>query len=419
MTRKTLSRIVGGLGTLMAVGMLIGISLMGSWTADASTESVAGPGVDIHVRTPFPGPGDSVVLEVSGRGGSAAGVREARVFHRGVALVEGRGRGKHWGSVISGSGSRGGDTVDLSFRVPDGYEAGSRLSLRVDVSYVVALSSVGSFTNEEFEASVPLTVALYSESGRTAAQLGVVALAVAMLGAWFLLCFGLAYLYWSLDNGGYQPEVAQDAAEMEGIGLLLGVIGMGMLGYWFFARSLMGALGLQSTLWTVLLTGGWVVLPVLSAWLWARRRPTFSRYGLATPVGVLAPPLLEPVELERVLDRELGYRVKPAIRSLRARRDKTWLQVRWAGDPIAPEKMLLRATETRAVLELALALTRTYGRLSLRTAGVTVEIDPERSVDELEKTYVDELGASSKRLLAVLPDMRSLARGLFSKHHER
>src|SRR5687767_701657 len=184
MTRKRLSTIVGVVGFVTACATLMFLLVAGSVFADARTENITGPGVDLFLRTPFPGEGGTVVIDVEARGGSRAGVSTIEVRHAGKLIGEATGKGATWGKWIRSGKSRGSDTETVRFVVPRDVAAGATMPLSIDVAYVVAVSSDGSFTNDSKRSTIPLDVAVYSSSGRLVAQLARVLLAVSCFFAW-------------------------------------------------------------------------------------------------------------------------------------------------------------------------------------------------------------------------------------------
>jgi hypothetical protein len=250
--------------------MLFGMSVMGSLMADARTDSIMGPGVDVFLRTPFPLEGDTVVLDVSARGGSRAGIERIQVKSNDVPdgmLAYVAGKGASWGMVISSGKTRGEETSTVRFKVPDTMSPGELLHLTLYVDYVVALSSASTFENEHKSDIVSLDVMIYTASGRTWALVALAGKAFALFLAWFLLVWGLAVLYERAEG-----TTSHANAELEGIGLLMGFMGGGFIGYWLFARLVMAGYGTQSTFWAVALTTAWLVLPIIFIWKRHRRR---------------------------------------------------------------------------------------------------------------------------------------------------
>ena len=270
MTRRALSILVGVTGTLVAGLTLLLLLVMGSVFADARTENIAGPGVDIFLRTPFPTEGGTVVIDVEARGGSKAGIRTIDVDDSasGATLALVSGKGVTWGYMISSGRSRGSDTETVRFEVPSTHHAGDTLPLKILVNYVVAMSSSGSYSNEDKVGVVSLDVDIYSSGGRMRAQLSRVLLALGSFLIWFLLVWGIARLYANAKG----DEVGRHNAEMEGIGLLMGFMGGSVLGYWLFAWRIMNALELSSTLWAILFMAIWCVAPLVFVWKWWKRR---------------------------------------------------------------------------------------------------------------------------------------------------
>lgn len=290
MTRRALSITVGVVGTICALAMLFGMSVMGSLMADARTENITGPGVDLFLRTPFPLEHDNVVIDVSARGGSRAGVERIQVKSTDEAdgmLAYVAGKGATWGMVVTSGKTRGEETATVRFAVPDHVAPGETMHLIIYVDYVCAMSSgAGSFENDHRSDVLHLDVPVYTESGRRWARVALGGKAFAMFLAWFLLVWGIAALYWRADSQPtqdkpYRTRSNQANAEFEGIGLLMGFMGGGFVGYWFFARPVMGGYGTQSTLWAVSLTTAWLVLPFVWVWKrWKKRKAAMAPPGL-------------------------------------------------------------------------------------------------------------------------------------------
>lgn len=270
MTRRALSITIGVVGTLSALAMLLGMSVMGSLMADARTENITGPGVDVFLRTPFPLEGDTVVIDVSARGGKRAGLERVQVKSPETGdtmLAYVTGPGASWGSVVRGGKTRGESTGTVRFTVPDDIAAGTTMRLTLYVDYVVAMSTGDGYTFENDSRSdvINLDVTVYTAAGRRWARVALGGKASGMFLAWFLLVWGVAALYWRSQG---KPDNTN--AELEGIGLLMGFMGGGFLGYWLFARTVMAGYGTQSAYWAVALTTAWLVLPLL--WVWKRWR---------------------------------------------------------------------------------------------------------------------------------------------------
>ena len=110
-------------------------------------------------------------------------------------------------------------------------------------------------------------IPFHSDSGRTTGRLVALGKALGLFASWFAVVFGVALLY-ARTSG----DAGAHAGEMEGIGLLMGLMGGGLLGDWFFARAIAAALEMEGSTPEVVLTGLWVVLPLALAWRWRRRR---------------------------------------------------------------------------------------------------------------------------------------------------
>ena len=87
MTRGRLSVLIGIFGLLAAGTSIVLMLVMGSVFADARTENITGPGVDIFVRTPFPGEGGTIRLDVEARGGSRAGIGKIEIRRDGHTIA--------------------------------------------------------------------------------------------------------------------------------------------------------------------------------------------------------------------------------------------------------------------------------------------------------------------------------------------
>ena len=280
MSRKALSITVGIIGILSAFAMLLGMSVMGSLMADARSENLSGPGVDVFLRTPFPGDGDLIVLDVSARGGSRAGISRVHVKGDVETLADVAGDGADWGPVVRSGKTRGEETATVRFHVPDRVRPGESMHLTIYVDYVVAMSSgSGTFENDARNDVVTLDVKVFTPAGRRWAQVGLAGRALGIFLMWFFVVWGVYGLYARTE--GSSARVDSNTAELEGIGLLMGFMGGGFLGYWCFARLLMAGLGTQSTFWAIVLTGAWLVLPLVWVWRrWRRRKAQVEQLGL-------------------------------------------------------------------------------------------------------------------------------------------
>jgi hypothetical protein len=275
-TRKRLSLLVGVLGFFAAAASLVLLLAMGSIFADARTEKITGPGVDVFVRTPFPTEGSTVVLEVEARGGSRTGVQSIIVTSAGLPLVQTGGTG----SFLASKGrSRGADSELVTFRLPSGLRAGDTLKLQIDVDFVVGQRR--SYTNENKHGRVFLDLAVYSSSGRLWAQLARVMLACGCFLIWLVVVWGVAKLYAKVGD----DHVDAEASEAEGIGLLMGFMGGSIVGYWLFAFRITNALEISSTLVTVGLMMFWCVAPLVLVWRWWKRRKNHSELPAARVVA--------------------------------------------------------------------------------------------------------------------------------------
>jgi hypothetical protein len=387
MSRRALSFIVGGLGTIIAFATLFGMQIMGSVLADARSEHIAGPGVDVFLRTPFPQPHSELAIEVVARGGSKAGVQQLVVREEQNVLAELRGRGVTWGSTIQDK-ERGSDGEIVRFALPSRLAVGDTLHLSIEVAYVCAMTSGTQFENVPYSEHVPLDVRVYSaaESGR--ARVLLVGRGLFLFALWIGLVFGVAFLF-ATSTGP-----AGDG-QMEGIGLLMGLMGGGLLGYWFFARPLMAAWETSDTVWAVLLTALWVVLPLWLVWRWSKQRAKLSPYRLKAS-GRAAE--VDARDLVSWLPTNLTVRAR--AESLTARRDKARMRVRWSGQRFSVEQLIVEATEVRLPLELAHAVAARVGELILSPSiGPSLTVDGKRTVDEMEREYGQALLAEAQRII--------------------
>jgi hypothetical protein len=270
-TRRGLSILVGITGTLVAGVMILLILVMGSVFSDARTPNIAGPGVDVFIRTPFPLEGTTVRLDVEARGGNRAAVNGVIVYERAhvnQAIKTEVGRGVTWGYTIQDSRSRGSDTLPVTFEVPKQVHAGDTMSLELFVEYVVAMGENGRFSNLEKQATIKLDLDVYSSGSRIRAQIARVCLALGCFLIWFLIVWGVAKLYAKATT----DAVGRHNSELEGIGLLMGFIGGSIVGYWLFAWRIMNALELSSKLWAALFMFVWCVAPLWFVWKWWKRQ---------------------------------------------------------------------------------------------------------------------------------------------------
>jgi hypothetical protein len=387
MSRRALSIIVGGLGVIIAFATLFGMQVMGSLLADARSEHVAGPGVDVFLRTPFPQPASELTIEVVARGGSKAGVQRLAVSDESTVLGELRGRGVYWGSTIQDK-ERGSDGEIVRFPLPSRLGAGDTLRLSIDVSYVCAMSSGSTFENTWYSEQVPLDVRVYSaaESGR--ARVFLVGRALVFFALWIGLVFGVAFLF----------ATSTGPAGDESYGLLMGLMGGGLIGYWFFARPLMAALQTSDTVWAVLLTAVWVVLPLWLVWRWNKRRAKVRRYRLKANGRASE---VDSRDLPSWLPSSAGVRTR--AQSLTCARGKAQMRVRWSGSRFPIEELVIEATELRLPLELAHGAAARLGELTLSPSdGPPLTVDAKRTVDEIEQAYNAALVAQAERMLAAL-----------------
>jgi hypothetical protein len=272
MTRKQLAILVGIVGCLTAFLNLMLLNVMGSVVADARTENILGPGIDVFLRTPFPTEGATVMLDVEARGGSLAGVEQIRISIGGVPLAQVQGKGVTWRGTISGGRTRGHDTETVEFKLPSHIKAGVTLPVEIDVDYVLAMRSGWSYRNENRQGRVHLDITIYTPSGRRWSQVARIALAFGYFAVWFMLVWGIAKLYAKAANN----SVDTDVAELEAIALIAGFMGCSIVGYWLFACRITDTLGLLSWMWTALLMAIWCLAPLAFVWAWWKRRKRLS-----------------------------------------------------------------------------------------------------------------------------------------------
>lgn len=280
MTRRALSIVVGIFGFAAAIASLGLLLVGGSLMADARTANIAGPGVDVFVRTPYVRAGDELVLDIEARGGSRAGIESVDVVSGGVAIAHDTGHGANWGSTITDNHDRGSETSTVRLAVPDGV---ARLALEISVVYVVASSEASTFTNDTHSDTVQLDVPIYDGTGRTLARATSLAIAIASFLLWFGLVWFVAKLYWRAGEREPRAKAGHKAGEMEGIALVMGVFGGGVAGYWLFAWRISNLVESQSMLLAAALVVWWLVAPLWWARRWTKQqtaKPTLPRAEL-------------------------------------------------------------------------------------------------------------------------------------------
>jgi hypothetical protein len=241
--------------------------------ADARTPNLAGPGVDVFVRTPFPRPGDRIQLDVEARGGDLAALTSIDVFDGTEPLATFADTGPTWAGSIQRSRRRGSDVEAIRFPVPAHEQPGDTLHLELRVAYVVAMSSDGVYRNVENTAVIPLELEIHSAASRKRAQLSRVGLALGCFGFWFFLVWGVTKLCAKVGGGDGRHDSA-----LEAIGLLMGFVGGAVLGYWLFAWRIMNAVEERSALVALVLMIVWCAAPLAFAWRWWTQRK--NRPGL-------------------------------------------------------------------------------------------------------------------------------------------
>jgi hypothetical protein len=210
---------------------------------------------------------------------------------------------------------------------------------------------------------------------------------------WIGLVWGVTYLFATSTGRGADGE-------MEGIGLLMGLMGGGLLGYWLFARPLMATLETTSTFAAVLLTALWIALPLWIAWRWSKGRAKLRRYRLSG-VG------LSIDARDITLPPAVGTDVRRGSNTLFVKRGKAELRVRWRGERVPVGDLDLAATDVRLPLELAHRAAAKLGKLVLAPdVGPILVVDPARTIEQIEGDYSAAMMAEAQRLLEAISKMR-------------
>ncbi|MDP2309205.1 MAG: hypothetical protein Q8P18_24490 [Pseudomonadota bacterium] len=251
------------LGVIAGFAGLVLMYIGPTLAADARTPNLAGPGVDLFLRDPWPAPGATVRVEVQARGGSRAAVQQVRVQVEGVEVAQAEGHGVTWGNVITSGKGRADDTVAIVVPIPEDAAADTPITMRFAVDYVSALSAgAGSFANERLHAEIVLPVVPRTAEGAVRARLRGALPCLALLAAWTLVC----RVAWRLV-----PRMDVGDQEMLGITCLMGFIGAGIVGYWWCAWPLARVLGGGE--WP--LTAAYAMGPLV--WLWWSDRARRSK----------------------------------------------------------------------------------------------------------------------------------------------
>ncbi|HEV8321670.1 MAG TPA: hypothetical protein VG389_08665 [Myxococcota bacterium] len=240
---------------------VVGLGLLkvgSSVFADARSETIRGPGVDVFLLDAVAVPGAEVGVEVTARGGERAGiVGVAALGEDGGVVAQVTGEGATWGSYISGgSRDRGSDSKEL--RVPVPADAVG-LPLRLSVDYVVAISSGGTFD----DASLHEELELFVPPATRDAQLHALVRPLLATIAWLAFCLVVAPRVYRIRN---HPEQALWGSMMGGL------VGLGALGYWLVARPVQVLVGVRHWAFAAGLVALWLAVPPFLAIRSARRR---------------------------------------------------------------------------------------------------------------------------------------------------
>jgi hypothetical protein len=220
-------------GVALCLGGLVVLMIGPSMFADARSEKLAGPGVSVWLLDRWPNPGSTMRMEVEAHGGDRAGVGMVRVRLEGEELVTTEGKGVHWGNTISGSKSRGAETVEVAVPIPQHAVAGQPLPLELEVFYVCAMRSGGGFENETFHETIGLEVTPQAPGSTLVPRLMHLDKALLALALWIFLLIGLIKF---LEGPG------QIDGEAGGV-IVIGVgVSSAIIGYWSFARPVVAAL---------------------------------------------------------------------------------------------------------------------------------------------------------------------------------
>ena len=221
-------------GVALGLGGLVVLMIGPSLFADGRSEKLAGPGVSVWLLDRWPSPGSSMRMEVEAHGGSRAGVGMVRVLLNGEELARKEGQGVHWGNTISGSKSRGAETVEVAVPIPQSAAVGTPLPLELEVFFVCAMGSgAGSFDNETFHENIGLEVIPRERGSTLVPRLMHLDKALLALALWIFLLIGIIKF---LEGPG------QIDGEAGGV-IVIGVgVSSAIIGYWSFARPVVATL---------------------------------------------------------------------------------------------------------------------------------------------------------------------------------
>ena len=220
-------------GAALCFGGLVVLMIGPSLFADAGSQKLTGLGVSVWLLDRWPSPGSTMRMEVEAHGGSRAGVGTVRVLLEGAELVRKEGKGVYWGNTISGSKSRGAETVEVEVPIPAGASVGQPLPIELDVSYVCAMTSAGSFDNEWFRENVGLEVIPRERGSTLVPRLMHLDKALLALALWIFLLIGLI----KFIEGPGQIDGEAGGVIVIGVGVSSAIIG-----YWSFARPVVATL---------------------------------------------------------------------------------------------------------------------------------------------------------------------------------
>ena len=238
------------MGTLLF--MIFAPSAASSLLADARSGGITGPGVDVFVQTPAPGPGERIDIEIVGRGGGASGIRHATVSDaRGRVLAKSNGRGVWWGRMLR-SQTRGHDAVTASFVAPDD---ATTLDLTITAAYVIARPSGSlTFSNESLQDTVSLRVRLLGAQERWIWSAVHWLVPLLWWAGWFVV-LRIGFALWERIGPEADGDDFSFLTPMSFLGL------GGLVGYWTSVRPVMDALGLSGEWLSALFVLAWALLP--------------------------------------------------------------------------------------------------------------------------------------------------------------
>jgi hypothetical protein len=255
-------------GILSFLGALVLLWVGGSLFASFRSEHILGPGVDVILLSKFPLEGENIDLEITARGGSAAGMNEVYAYdieEGSVPVASTQGQGVTWGYTVS-SRSRGQATVELP--VPqDAVTHHGHAVFSLEVNYVCAMSSSGGFTNNRMQDVVYVDVPIYTPAQKLRAQLLDLLLALAGLFLWGWLWYAIWKRAEDRKREPLDAATEKDVA-YAGMGIFLGGC---IIGYWIFARFLGSAFSINNGGFTALLVLVWISA-VAVAWRRAKKK---------------------------------------------------------------------------------------------------------------------------------------------------